>query len=160
MRVLGVDPGSRTTGYGLIDRDGPRVSYVASGCIRTRAAYFHGRLAEIYRGIETVIDDYGPAEVAIEEVFVARNPNSALKLGQARGAAIAAAIARDMPVTGYAARRVKQAVVGTGRATKHQVQHMVRAALKLNESPAADAADALAVALCHAQSSRKPGARA
>ena len=155
MRVLGVDPGSRTTGYGLIDRDGARVSYVASGCIRTSGSDFHARLAEIYRGIETVIDDYGPAEVAIEEVFVARNPSSALKLGQARGAAIAAAIARDMPVTGYAARRVKQAVVGTGSATKHQVQHMVRAALALSESPAADAADALAVALCHAQSSRK-----
>ncbi len=159
MRVLGVDPGSRTTGYGLIDREGPRLSYVASGCIRTAGSDFHARLAEIYRGIETVIDDYDPAEVAIEEVFVARNPSSALKLGQARGAAIAAAIARDMPVTGYAARRVKQAVVGTGRATKHQIQHMVRATLALHEAPGADAADALAVALCHAQSSRPGGRR-
>lgn len=158
-RVLGIDPGSRTTGYGLIDRDGNRMSYVASGCIRTEGSDFHARLAQIYRGIETVIDDYGPAEVAVEEVFVARNPSSALKLGQARGAAIAAAIAHDMPVTGYAARRVKQAVVGTGRATKQQVQHMVKATLALSEAPAQDAADALAVALCHAQSSRKGSAR-
>ena len=157
-RVLGIDPGSRTTGYGLIDRDGNRMSYVASGCIRTEGSDFHARLAQIYRGIETVIDDYGPAEVAVEEVFVARNPSSALKLGQARGAAIAAAIAHDMPVTGYAARRVKQAVVGTGRATKQQVQHMVKATLALSEAPAQDAADALAVALCHAQSSRKGSA--
>lgn len=158
-RVLGIDPGSRTTGYGLIDRDGNRMSYVASGCIRTEGSDFHARLAQIYRGIETVIDDYGPAEVAVEEVFVARNPSSALKLGQARGAAIAAAIAHDMPVTGYAARRVKQAVVGTGRATKQQVQHMVKATLALSEAPAQDAADALAVALCHAQSSRKGSVR-
>ena len=158
-RVLGIDPGSRTTGYGLIDRDGNRMSYVASGCIRTEGSDFHARLAQIYRGIETVIDDYGPAEVAVEEVFVARNPSSALKLGQARGAAIAAAIAHDMPVTGYAARRVKQAVVGTGRATKQQVQHMVKATLALSEAPAQDAADALAVALCHAQSSRRGSAR-
>ncbi len=158
-RVLGIDPGSRTTGYGLIDRDGNRMSYVASGCIRTEGSDFHARLAQIYRGIETVIDDYGPAEVAVEEVFVARNPGSALKLGQARGAAIAAAIAHDMPVTGYAARRVKQAVVGTGRATKQQVQHMVKATLALSEAPAQDAADALAVALCHAQSSRKGSVR-
>ncbi len=157
-RVLGIDPGSRTTGYGLIDRDGNRMSYVASGCIRTEGSDFHARLAQIYRGIETVIDDYGPAEVAVEEVFVARNPSSALKLGQARGAAIAAAIAHDMPVTGYAARRVKQAVVGTGRATKQQVQHMVKATLALSEAPAQDAADALAVALCHAQSSRRGSA--
>ena len=158
-RVLGIDPGSRTTGYGLIDRDGNRMSYVASGCIRTEGSDFHARLAQIYHGIETVIDDYGPAEVAVEEVFVARNPSSALKLGQARGAAIAAAIAHDMPVTGYAARRVKQAVVGTGRATKQQVQHMVKATLALSEAPAQDAADALAVALCHAQSSRRGSAR-
>ena len=158
-RVLGIDPGSRTTGYGLIDRDGNRMSYVASGCIRTEGSDFHARLAQIYRGIETVIDDYGPAEVAVEEVFVARNPSSALKLGQARGAAIAAAIAHDMPVTGYAARRVKQAVVGTGRATKQQVQHMVKATLALSEAPAQDAADALAVALCHAQSRRKGSVR-
>ena len=159
MRVLGVDPGSRVTGYGLIDHDGGAPAYVASGCIRTRGADFTARLADIYKGIEAVIDDYGPAELAIEEVFIAKNPGTALKLGQARGAAIAAAVARDMPVTGYAARRVKQAVVGTGRASKEQVQHMVVALLALDASPAPDAADALAVALCHARAGAAPSAR-
>lgn len=149
MRVLGVDPGSRVTGYGLIDHQRGTPAYVASGCIRTSGSDFTARLADIYKGIETIIDDYGPTALAIEEVFIASNPGSALKLGQARGVAIAAAVARDLPVTGYAARRVKQAVVGTGRASKSQVQHMVAALLALDAQPAPDAADALAVALCH-----------
>ena len=152
MRILGVDPGSRVTGYGLIDENGGLISYVASGCIKTSGIDFNARLADIYRGIESVIDDFEPAEVAIEEVFFAKNPQSALKLGQARGAAIAAMVAHNMPVAEYAARYVKQAVVGTGRATKIQVQHMVKAALALSASPSADAADALAVALCHVHS--------
>ena len=154
MRVLGVDPGARVTGYGLIDHNGAHPAYVASGCIRTAGAHFSARLAEIYKGIEAIIDDYAPAEVAIEEVFVARNPATALKLGQARGAAVAAAVARDVPVAGYAARSVKQAVVGTGRATKEQVQHMVATLLALDARPQPDAADALAVALCHARANR------
>ena len=152
MRVLGVDPGSRVTGYGLIDDDGGKAQYVASGCIKSDAsADFSARLVDIFRGIDTVIGEYAPDEIAVEEVFVARNPLSALKLGQARGVAIAAAAAHDITVVGYPARRVKLAVVGTGGATKDQVQYMVRTALALSDSPAADAADALAVALCHVE---------
>ena len=149
-RVLGVDPGSRVTGYGLIDDDGGRARYVASGCIRSDAGTdFSARLVDIFHGIDTVIGEYGPDEIAVEEVFVARNPASALKLGQARGVAIAAAAAHDIAVVGYPARQVKLAVVGTGGATKDQVQYMVKTALSLSDSPAEDAADALAVALCH-----------
>ncbi len=149
-RVLGVDPGSRVTGYGLIDDDGGRARYVASGCIRSDAGTdFSARLVDIFHGIDTVIGEYGPDEIAVEEVFVARNPASALKLGQARGVAIAAAAAHDITVVGYPARQVKLAVVGTGGATKDQMQYMVKTALSLSDSPAQDAADALAVALCH-----------
>lgn len=149
-RVLGVDPGSRVTGYGLIDDDGGRARYVASGCIRSDAGTdFSARLVDIFRGIDTVIGEYNPDEIAVEEVFVAKNPASALKLGQARGVAIAAAAAHEISVVGYPARQVKLAVVGTGGATKDQVQYMVKTALSLSDSPAEDAADALAVALCH-----------
>ena len=149
-RVLGVDPGSRVTGYGLIDGDGGRARYVASGCIRSDAGTdFSARLVDIFHGIDTVIGEYGPDEIAVEEVFVARNPASALKLGQARGVAIAAAAAHEITVVGYPARQVKLAVVGTGGATKDQVQYMVRTALSLSDNPAKDASDALAVALCH-----------
>lgn len=152
MRVLGIDPGSRVTGYGLIDHGDGAPAYVASGCIRTQGGNFTARLADIYKGIKAIIDDFAPAQMAIEEVFLAKNAGAALKLGQARGAAIAAAVARDTPVTGYAARQVKQAVVGTGRASKEQVQHMVVTLLALDATPSPDAADALAVALCHASS--------
>jgi len=149
MRVLGVDPGSRITGYGLVEFVGGRASYVASGCIKTQERDFPARLAEIYRGIETLIAEFLPTEFAIEEVFVAKNPQSALKLGQARGAAIAAAVARDLPVSEYAARFVKKAIVGTGQASKAQVQLMVQTLLQLEVEPAVDAADALAIAVCH-----------
>ena len=154
MRILGVDPGSRVTGYGLIDENRGLITYVSSGCIKTEGNVFSSRLAEIYRGIESLIDEFSPSEVAIEDIFVARNPQSALKLGQARGAAIAAVVAREMPVAEYAARRVKKAVVGTGRATKEQVQQMVKTLLALSAIPSADAADALAVALCHVHTRR------
>jgi crossover junction endodeoxyribonuclease RuvC len=107
------------------------------------------RLGTIYRGVSEIIGQFHPSEVAIEEVFLAKNPSSALKLGQARGVAIAAAVAAELPVSEYAARRVKQSLVGTGRATKEQVAHMVRILLKLPGAPQADAADALAIALCH-----------
>ena len=147
-RVLGIDPGSRTTGYGVIE-EGETLRYVASGCIETTRGAFPGRLADIFRGVEAVIAEHAPDEFVIEEVFVARNPQSALKLGQARGAAIAAAVDADLPVSEYAARSVKQAVVGTGRATKEQVQYMVRVLLSLSAPPPSDAADALAVAICH-----------
>jgi crossover junction endodeoxyribonuclease RuvC len=107
------------------------------------------RLGIIYRGVSELIDQFNPTELAIEEVFLARDPSSAIKLGQARGVAIAAAVAADLPVHEYAARRVKQALVGTGRGSKEQVAHMVRILLKLPGAPQADAADALAIALCH-----------
>ena len=153
IRVLGIDPGSRITGYGLVDcvegkRSAPPV-YVASGCVKPKAKAFPERLAEIYRGVAQLIVQYEPQMLSIEEVFLARNPQSALKLGQARGVAIAAAVAHDLPVAEYAARRVKQVVVGTGGASKSQVQHMVRVLLNLPAAPSEDASDALAIAICH-----------
>ncbi|MYD98731.1 MAG: crossover junction endodeoxyribonuclease RuvC [Gammaproteobacteria bacterium] len=153
-RVLGIDPGSRTTGYGVIEAEGDTLRYVASGCVETTRGAVPGRLADIFRGVEAVIAEHAPDEFVIEEVFVARNPQSALKLGQARGAAIAAAVDADLPVSEYAARSVKQAVVGTGRATKEQVQYMVRVLLSLSAAPPSDAADALAVAICHVNTQR------
>ena len=156
-RVLGIDPGSRSTGYGLVEerKTGPR--YVASGCVYTSGEMFAERLATIYRGVAQVIAEHAPSEFAIEEVFVARNPASALKLGQARGVAIAAAVSAGLAVREYASRTVKLAVVGSGRASKAQVQYMVRALLGLGELPSADAADALAVAICHVNTCRVEG---
>lgn len=148
-RILGIDPGSRITGYGLIEPAPNAATYVASGCIRSSAGEFPQRLGVIYRGVCEVIEEFAPTIVAIERVFLARNPDSALKLGQARGAAIAAAVAADLPVVEYAARAVKQAVTGTGAAQKAQVQHMVRILLQLPGAPSEDAADALAIAICH-----------
>ena len=147
--VLGIDPGSVVTGYGLIRVQGRNTSYCASGCIRTSGSNLPARLGQIYVGVKELIDQYQPDEFAIENVFLARNPQSALKLGQARGVAIAAAVAADLPVYEYAARQVKLAVVGTGRANKAQVQHMVQVLLQLSGQPQADAADALAIAVCH-----------
>jgi len=155
--VLGIDPGSRSTGYGVIEETSKGLVYVASGCIRPDSGTFVLRLGEIYRGVCQLVAQFGPDQVAIEEVFIAANPASALKLGQARGVAIAAVVAAELPVAEYAARRVKQAIVGTGRATKEQVQHMVRALLKLPGTPAADAADALAIAICHVNTARFDG---
>ena len=153
--MLGVDPGSRITGYGLIDASQDALRYVASGCINTRGGAFPTRLADIYRGVCDVIAEHAPGELAIEDVFLSRNPQTALKLGQARGAAIAAAVGADLPVYEYAARSVKQAVVGTGRASKAQVAYMVRMLLRLDAEPAPDAADALAVAVCHVNTRRQ-----
>jgi crossover junction endodeoxyribonuclease RuvC len=153
-RVLGIDPGSRVTGYGVVEVGASGVAYLASGCIRPQSATFVERLGDIYQGVAALIEEYAPDEMAIEEVFLASNPASALKLGQARGVAIAAAVAGGLPVTEYAARSVKQAVVGTGKASKSQVQHMVRVLLRLSGTPAADAADALAIAICHVNTAR------
>ncbi len=150
IRILGIDPGSRVTGYGVIDSDGRRSRYVADGCIRLGSVALAERLGLIYRGVLAVVDRYAPEAVAVEEVFVSRNPSSALKLGHARGAAICAGVSRSLPVAEYSARAVKLAVVGQGGAEKAQVQHMVCRLLGLSEAPAEDAADALAVALCHA----------
>lgn len=154
-RVLGIDPGSRVTGYGLLEIDGAQMRYLASGCIRPESARLPERLAEIYHGVNEVISSHRPEIFVIEDVFLARNPDSALKLGQARGVAIAAGVVHGLPVHEYAARKVKQAVVGTGRASKEQVQHMVRVILQLPGVPAADAADALAIAICHVNTARR-----
>ena len=147
--VLGIDPGSRRTGYGLLAVRERSVEYVASGCIKAEIGDMPQRLGIIYRGVSELIDQFNPTELAIEEVFLAKNASSALKLGQARGVAIAAAVAGELPVHEYAARRVKQSLVGTGSGSKEQVAHMVRILLKLPGAPQADAADALAIALCH-----------
>ncbi|MBS1248281.1 MAG: ruvC [Proteobacteria bacterium] len=150
VRLLGIDPGSRITGYGILDMDGPRSRYVASGCIQTDSARpLPERLKTIFEGVARVIREYQPAEAAAEQVFMHRNPDSALKLGQARGAALCAVVMAGLPVSEYAPRAIKQAVVGSGAADKAQVQRMVALLLDLPESPQADAADALAVAICH-----------
>lgn len=149
VTVLGIDPGSRVTGYGLIKAQGSNLSYIAAGRIRPPAGAIPARLGHIYAGVVELIGTYRPDVFAIEDIFLAHNPQSALKLGQARGVAIAAAVAADLEVFEYAARSVKKAVVGTGRATKAQVQHMVRVLLNLPGTPGADAADALAIAICH-----------
>ena len=151
IRILGIDPGSRITGYGIIDSDGRRSIHVASGCIRTAGSEgMPARLQAIFRGVQQLMADYHPAAVAVEQVFVARNPDSALKLGQARSAAICATFDVGAEVYEYAARAVKQAVVGLGHADKAQVSHMVAVLLNHREALQVDASDALAVALCHA----------
>jgi crossover junction endodeoxyribonuclease RuvC len=151
--ILGIDPGSRITGYGVIQVMGNRHTYIASGCIRTQGTDMAPRLQQIFKNLSEIMVTYQPHEVAIEQVFMQKNVSSALKLGQARGAAIVAA--GDRPLSEYSARQVKLAVVGYGAAEKSQVQQMVKILLKLSGIPQADAADALAIALCHAQSNIK-----
>ncbi|KAA0013454.1 crossover junction endodeoxyribonuclease RuvC [Billgrantia pellis] len=150
MLILGIDPGSRTTGYGVLDVSTPSPRYVASGCIRLQDVALPQRLARIYAGIAELVSLHGPGELAIEQVFMAKNPDSALKLGQARGAAIVCAANHGLPVHEYGPRQIKQAVTGSGGATKTQVQHMIVSVLGLDGVPQADAADALAIALTHA----------
>jgi crossover junction endodeoxyribonuclease RuvC len=150
VRILGVDPGLRVTGFGVLEREGQRLRYVASGVVRTPDATLPERLKAILDALGAVIAEHVPDQVAIEKVFVNVNPESTLALGQARGAAICAAVSRDLPVAEYTALQVKQAVVGNGHAAKEQVQEMVRRLLALPTDPAADAADALACAICHA----------
>ncbi|WP_372981884.1 crossover junction endodeoxyribonuclease RuvC [Marinobacter sediminum] len=152
--ILGVDPGSRITGFGLIRAEGRSIEYIDSGCIRVGEKPMAQRLQIIFHSLATLIGEYRPEEFAIEQVFMARNPDSALKLGQARGAAIVSAANSGLPVHEYSARQVKQAVVGKGSADKSQVQHMVQALLALSRKPQEDAADALAIALCHAHMSQ------
>ncbi|WP_455233907.1 crossover junction endodeoxyribonuclease RuvC [Thiogranum longum] len=149
VRILGIDPGSRFTGYGLIDCDRGHARYVASGCLQPGGENLPDKLGSIFRELGDLITRYQPQEFAIENVFMHRNADSALKLGQARGAAICAAVMSELPVAEYAPREIKQSVVGKGAADKRQVQHMVRVLLKLSDIPQSDAADALAVALCH-----------
>ncbi len=147
--ILGVDPGSRITGYGVIQCQGRQQIYLGSGCIRTSDDELPIRLKQIFAGISEIIRQYQPDQFAIERVFMAKNADAALKLGQARGAAIVAATNADLPVSEYSATQIKSAVVGTGRAQKTQVQHMIQQILKLPAAPQADAADALGVAVCH-----------
>ena len=156
-RILGIDPGLRVTGFGVLDARGSALCYVSSGCIRATGRSLPVRLGVIVRDLAHVIAEERPSEVAIEKVFVNVNPNSTLLLGQARGAAIAAAVLAGLPVTEYTAGQVKQAVVGAGRAQKPQVQEMVRRLLALPGIPASDAADALAAAICHAHASTGMG---
>lgn len=148
--VLGVDPGSRKTGFGIVQAVSGKLAYVASGVIRIPTDLsLPERLQVIFSNLTEVIEEYQPSEFAIESVFMSKSAGSALKLGQARGAAIVAATTQQLPVSEYEARKIKQSVVGTGAADKHQVQHMVTSLLCLSQSPQEDAADALAVALCH-----------
>jgi len=147
---LGIDPGLRITGFGVIEKTGQKLSYVSSGCIRTPTGELAPRLKSILDGLEEVIESFQPEQVAIEKVFVNVNPQSTLLLGQARGAAICAVVLKNLPVAEYTALQVKQAVVGNGHAAKEQVQDMVQRLLKLDGAPQADAADALACAICHA----------
>ncbi len=149
--ILGIDPGSCITGYGIIQLQGSQLNYLDSGCIKLKNTAFSERLEKIFTDLQSVVAEYKPDEVAIEQVFMHMNPNAALKLGQARGAALTAAAVFKLMVSEYSARQVKQSVVGYGAAKKQQVQHMVRLLLNLDHSPQADAADALAIAICHAQ---------
>lgn len=150
--ILGIDPGSRVTGYGVIRQIGRQLEYLGSGAIRTTADDMPTRLKRIYAGVSEIITQFQPDMFAIEQVFMAKNPDSALKLGQARGTAIVAAVNHDLAVFEYAARLVKQTVVGIGSADKIQVQDMVTRILQLSNKPQADAADALAIAITHAHS--------
>lgn len=153
-RVLGLDPGSLNTGYAVLDCSATGIHYVASGAIRARGDEFADRLQQIFAGVSALVVEYQPQEVAIERVFMNRNADSALKLGQARGAAMCATFGVAPALFEYAPRAVKQAVVGTGAAEKSQVQLMVKKLLKLDGELGADAADAIAIALCHAHSRR------
>lgn len=155
--ILGIDPGSCITGYGIIQIQGSQLSYLDSGCIKVAKVDFSERLEKIFSGLQSVVQQYAPNEAAIEQVFMHINANAALKLGQARGAALVAVATAKLMVSEYSARQVKQSVVGYGAANKQQVQHMVRLLLNLDRSPQADAADALAIAICHAQARQSGG---
>ncbi len=148
-RILGIDPGSRLTGFGVVDFDGDKAVYVASGTVKSIDGAFADRLRQIYVSVGGIVSEYRPDIVAIESVFMHKNASSALKLGHARSAAICATFALGIEIHEYAPREIKQAIVGTGAATKEQVQHMVVSILTLDGVPAPDAADALATALCH-----------
>jgi len=152
-RILGIDPGSRVTGYGIVESHRGRLGFVACGVVKTTPSYpFATRLNEIFDGINEVVQLHDPTVAAIEDVFLSSNPRTAIKLGQARGAAVVAVMQNGVSVVDYTPRKIKQAVVGYGQAEKIQVQHMVQVLLQLKGAPSNDAADALAVAICHANS--------
>jgi crossover junction endodeoxyribonuclease RuvC len=152
IRTLGIDPGSINTGYGIIDSNGNHCKHVDDGVIKVKGETLADKLKVIHQGIIEIIHEYEPVEVSIERIFMNRNADSVIKLGQARGVAIAACAIQDLPVYEYTANQVKQATVGKGHATKEQVQHMIKVLLCLEKRPKPDAADALAIALCHANS--------
>ena len=154
QRILGIDPGSRLTGFGVLDCEGDRASYVASGSVNSVDGEFPERLKMIFRSVSEIVAEYRPDVVAVESVFMHKNAGSALKLGHARSAAICATFELDLTVFEYAPREIKQAIVGTGAATKEQIQHMIKQMLQLDGDPSPDAADALAAALCHANQRR------
>jgi crossover junction endodeoxyribonuclease RuvC len=158
LRILGIDPGLRVTGFGIIEKNGSELAYVASGCIKSGDADLPDRLKTLLGGLREVIETHQPQQVAVEKVFVNVNPASTLALGQARGTAICAAVDAGLPVSEYTALQVKQAVVGNGHAKKEQVQEMVKRLLGLSGAPSADAADALACAICHAHGGQGLGA--
>lgn len=153
VRILGLDPGSRRTGFGVLECRGAQLTVLAQGCLNVSSATPTARLRLIFEGLAALVGEHGPGEVAVERVFVSRNPDSALKLGQARGAALSA-VPGGVPVFEYAPRAIKLAVVGSGAAEKFQVAHMVRVLLGVRGPLTADAADALAVAVCHAHARR------
>jgi len=154
-RIIGIDPGSRITGYGVIVSSSGQIHFVACGVVKTTPGLpFSHRLNQIFDGINEIIQTHQPTVAAVEDVFLATNPRSALKLGQARGVAVVAAMQNDLPVYDYSPNLVKQGVAGYGQASKKQVQHMVRVLLGLGGDPSSDAADALAVAICHANQFR------
>ena len=157
MKILGIDPGLRITGYGVLEKVGATLTYISSGCIKSPDGELPDRLKNIFVSVQEIIDRFHPEQVAVEKVFVNVNPQSTLLLGQARGAAICAAVARDLAVCEYTALQVKQAVVGNGHAKKEQVQEMVKRLLKLAGYPSPDAADALACAICHAHGGELAG---
>ena len=158
LRILGIDPGLRITGFGIIEKNGNKLAYISSGCIRSGDADLPDRLKVILSGLREIIGAHRPQQVALEKVFVNVNPASTLALGQARGTAICAAVDAGLPVSEYTALQVKQAVVGNGHARKEQVQEMVKRLLKLSGVPSADAADALACTICHAHGGQGLGA--
>ena len=149
-RIIGIDPGSLKTGFGIIESDGMKSRYLASGCILVKGDNLAERLGHIFSSLHEIIAQWQPDEMAIESVFLNKNADSALKLGQARGAAICAGVQHQLPVSEYAPRQIKNAVVGTGSAKKEQVQHMMNLLLNINKTLQADEGDALGVALCHA----------
>jgi crossover junction endodeoxyribonuclease RuvC len=154
LRILGIDPGLRVTGFGIIEKNGASLAYIASGCIKSGDADLPGRLKVILENLREVIEKHRPQQIALEKIFVNINPASTLALGQARGTAICAAVDAGLPVSEYTALQVKQAVVGNGHASKDQVQQMVKRLLRLAGVPTTDAADALACAICHAHGGR------
>lgn len=149
-RILGIDPGSRKTGFGIIELDKQKIHHVINGRLMVGDGDFADRLKQIFEGLTDIIERYQPDMMAIEKVFLHKNADSALKLGQARGAAICAGVSQNLPVHEYSATQIKKAVVGNGHAKKEQVQYMMSVILKLPEVPDEDAADALACAMTHA----------